>query len=46
LKITKGLPETVVRKRTDNAMAKRKKNKTITCSHHKIAGTNAFGLSE
>jgi hypothetical protein len=41
LKITKGLSETVVRKRTDNAMAKRKKDKAITCSLHKIAGKNA-----
>ena len=28
--------ETVVRKRTENAMAKRKIDKTITCSRHKI----------
>jgi len=32
------LLETVVQKRTDIVMAKTQKHKTITCSHHKIAG--------
>ena len=37
----KGIVRNIVRKRTDNAMAKRKRDKTITSSRHKIAGKNA-----